>query len=339
MAQDQLQEFQKLKANAAARLNSADQQQQDAITRRFASMGGMNKGAQIKLQNQAIDEGIRRKEDALGQIDIAEAGEAQRRKEFNEQVIGGRKFSAEEAQKARDHQGHLAQQDLNIRNSALQFEQGKKFDEMTRQFDTQMAMEHDAMAFNKGLAAEELKQQKRGLVGNVLGEGGMLGAVGGLMGTSSGGGIVGSVFGGGGGGSYFCTHMFKNGIVEKEELRDIQALAGICLFKKPEILWFYFMHAPLIIEESKKHGFDWTHEKDRFVTVPVGALKAGNKDLAIDAYTDGIKFMCLQFDETKKYWKNELLNVGLIGKVIAFVKLMRFKNMRRKVISKLIKGA
>lgn len=91
-------QFDVLRRRAKREANVQTQQGQEALKRRFASIGQLNSGAAIKQQQIAHQQGAERAERATQNIDLAEAQENQRRKE----LIEGRQFQSGEAAKQRE---------------------------------------------------------------------------------------------------------------------------------------------------------------------------------------------------------------------------------------------
>ena len=96
---------------AAQRENSTRQQTDDAISRRFAAMGGGPGGAQIKVQQDVADQSAKRLEGTMQQIDSAERAENERKAEVEagrafarEERLGSQGFASAEAAKGRDWQ-------------------------------------------------------------------------------------------------------------------------------------------------------------------------------------------------------------------------------------------
>ena len=56
-----------------------EQEQEDAMKRRFASMGGLNTGAYIKQSQIAADQAMERRGQALEGVNLAEQGELEGR--------------------------------------------------------------------------------------------------------------------------------------------------------------------------------------------------------------------------------------------------------------------
>lgn len=83
---------------------SAAQQQQDALQRRFASLGALNSGASIKQQQLAQQQADESKADQLAGIDAQEAQENFQRQEVERQ----RQFQTQERQGSQDFAGQQA---------------------------------------------------------------------------------------------------------------------------------------------------------------------------------------------------------------------------------------
>lgn len=102
-AQDQNDEFDIARKRAKREANAALQGQQDALKRRFATLGNLNSGARLKLEQKAQDSVQRRLGEANETIGAAERAEDRRRQEIAE----GRKFQSSEREAS---QGFAAQQ-------------------------------------------------------------------------------------------------------------------------------------------------------------------------------------------------------------------------------------
>jgi predicted transcriptional regulator len=85
-------QFDLARKRAEQRSNTEQQQQEDALKRRFSAMGNLNSGAYVKQQAVQADTASQRKADVMEGIDVAEAGEAQRQRE----VLEGRQFQTSE---------------------------------------------------------------------------------------------------------------------------------------------------------------------------------------------------------------------------------------------------
>ena len=102
----QIYEFQRKRAEQA--VNKQNQEENDALSRRFAAMGGLNSGAYIKQQQIQGDTAMQRRQDALEGIGAQEAQarlaqeEAQKQREFSKsERLGSQEFAGGEAQKQR----------------------------------------------------------------------------------------------------------------------------------------------------------------------------------------------------------------------------------------------
>ena len=154
-----LPEYDVLRKQAQQRTAKQTQTGGEAIQRRFAQLGAVGSGAQLrqeeKLRQQVAEEG----EQAQQQVALAESGEIQRRKEIQDQFTEaekGRAFAGTEAEKARAFQGQEAA--LTRAQQGEQF--GKSFGlEQTSklaaidQADRALKLEQQAQAFNTALSA------------------------------------------------------------------------------------------------------------------------------------------------------------------------------------------
>lgn len=112
------------------------QQENDAIQRRFAAMGGLNSGANIKAIQQQQDSALQRRQQALEGVDMSEAQDASRRAE----VEAGRQFQREE---------RLGGQDFSAGQAALQ-----------RQFQTGERLSGQDFASAQNLAQREFQSRE-----------------------------------------------------------------------------------------------------------------------------------------------------------------------------------
>jgi hypothetical protein len=104
-------QFDLARKRAEQRANAEQQQQDDALKRRFAAMGGLNSGAYIKQQSVQADDAAKRRADVMEGIDVAESNEAQRQREVQEgrefarsERLGSQDFSASQADLQRKYQ-------------------------------------------------------------------------------------------------------------------------------------------------------------------------------------------------------------------------------------------
>lgn len=167
-----LRQFDILRQQASQRSQGDAQKAQDALKRRFSALGASNSGAAIKAEQNVGQEALKQREAAIGNIDVAEAGEMQRQKEVQE----GRDFQITEAQKQRDFasgeakvgrefeagqadlgrrfQRELFDKESVFKNKVFDFESGmkaKEFDLALREFDR----DSQITAFNQALAMSE----------------------------------------------------------------------------------------------------------------------------------------------------------------------------------------
>ena len=153
------------------------QNQQQALARRFASMGGGPGGAQVKQEQVAADQSAQRLASANEGIDAQQQGalnqarEAQAGRDFQtSERLGAQKFASGESALQRRFQTserlgsqdfargeRLGSQDFahNERLGAQDFQQGqfdKTFDEQKRQYDQDFAMNKNINAINSILS-------------------------------------------------------------------------------------------------------------------------------------------------------------------------------------------
>lgn len=156
--QQRLPEFEKLRQQATQRVQSEGQQQQDALQRRLASIGNLKSGAALKQQQILQSELGKQREGAIGQIDVQEAGEMQRRQEVQDtrdfaqkEAQAGRQFAAQEALAGREFAG---------RESAL----GRT--QQAEQFGKTFGSQEEQNRFMNRLAREEFDFNKAATLGN-----------------------------------------------------------------------------------------------------------------------------------------------------------------------------
>ncbi len=92
-----LPEFENMRRKVASRTDADAQGQQDALKRRFASMGNLNSGAAIKTQQLATTDAARVREDALSDVNAQEAAAQRQIADAQTQ----RDFASSEAEKQR----------------------------------------------------------------------------------------------------------------------------------------------------------------------------------------------------------------------------------------------
>lgn len=147
-----LPEYDILRKQAQQRTNKQAQMGNEAIQRRFAQLGAVGSGAQLrqeeKLRQQVAQEG----EQAQQQVGLAESGELQRRKELEQ----GQQFAATEAEKARAFQGQESA--LTRAQQGEQFGKSFGLEQQTKlkaidQAQQALDLERQAQAFNTALSA------------------------------------------------------------------------------------------------------------------------------------------------------------------------------------------
>jgi hypothetical protein len=100
-----------LRQNLQQQESTQSQMEQDALRRRFASMGSLGSGAAMKAEQKARDASAQRLMQGQGQLDVARLGEEQaleenqRSREFaTAERLGGQTFAAEQAGLGRQFQ-------------------------------------------------------------------------------------------------------------------------------------------------------------------------------------------------------------------------------------------
>jgi hypothetical protein len=167
-----LPEYEAMKRRTQQRLQAEGQTQQDALQRKLATVGNLNSGAAIKAQQTQSADLARVQEDAMGQIDVQEAAEGQRRQE----VADAMAFQSTEAQKGRDFQGTEAQKGRDFTGGMFDKEfglKGRAFDEELRARQFQEALsrrefDRDSATLDFTKAQAVLESGKAGEIENLL---------------------------------------------------------------------------------------------------------------------------------------------------------------------------
>lgn len=168
-------QFDLARKRAEQRANSEQQQQDDALKRRFAAMGNLNSGAYVKQQSIQADEASKRKADVMEGIDVAESQEAQRQREVQEgrdfarsERLGSQDFSAGQAVLQRQFQTgeRLGSQDFASGQSALQrqFQTSERLGSQTFASGEREASQNwqgGQNDLNRGLQSRGLDQQQQ----------------------------------------------------------------------------------------------------------------------------------------------------------------------------------
>jgi len=139
-----LPEYDKIRQQTQQRFQSQGQEQSDALQRRMASLGNLKSGAAIKQQQIMQNDLGKQQESALGQIDVQEAGELQRRQEIQDardfaarESQLGRDFSSQEALKGRDFAAGESLLGRKFAASESALGRAMQKDQFTRSFDEQ----------------------------------------------------------------------------------------------------------------------------------------------------------------------------------------------------------
>lgn len=115
-----LPQYDLMRKRVASQTNGADSGEQDALQRRYAAAGMINSGSYAKQQQLQEEAALNRRQEALGQVDMAEAQERSRLGEAEDQ----RSFQSNEAQKNRDFQGKQFDQEFGFKRESFD----KQFD-------------------------------------------------------------------------------------------------------------------------------------------------------------------------------------------------------------------
>lgn len=141
----QLPEFGKIRQATSQRFQRQGQQAQEALKRRFASLGALNTGAALKQEQLAQEQIGKAQEEAMGNLDLAEAQEARRRQEFDIQAV-------QEPEKQRAFQREQAGLERDFRKEVFAFEKESKLKQLDLA-EREYKAEQDATEFNKLMAA------------------------------------------------------------------------------------------------------------------------------------------------------------------------------------------
>lgn len=160
-----LAEYDAVREKAVRDSQGQDQEQQEALRRRFAAMGGLNTGAAIKAQQNSTNSAMQRRQDALNNIGFQEA---QQRRAMQERE-NTQEFQSGEAYKAREADTERFNADLAFKNNVSQFDAQSKLRQLDLQH-WQIQMDAANTQFNKELAMYSAKNS-----GGLFGAGGFLG--------------------------------------------------------------------------------------------------------------------------------------------------------------------
>jgi hypothetical protein len=136
---------------AQQRLQAGGQQQQDALNRKFAQLGGGPSGASIKAQQNLSSDLARQQEEALGGIGIAEQQALQGMQEQEK----GREFAAGQSDLARQQAAEQFGRQFGLQEAG--FSQQQVMDAFSRKMAEQQAQsQKEADLFNQAIATSEL---------------------------------------------------------------------------------------------------------------------------------------------------------------------------------------
>ncbi len=149
--------------------NVVGQQQDDALQRRFAALGGLGSGSLIKQQSIATDQNENRRSDALQATNAQEAqAVAGFKKDFDQQE-SQKEFSSGESMKGRNMQRELYNSDSKFKDMVFRFDSNSKLSQLDMALD-QQALDEKNNEYNK-----ELNDYQQKHSGGLFGGGGFLG--------------------------------------------------------------------------------------------------------------------------------------------------------------------
>lgn len=163
--------FKQKRAEAVQNANTAQQENSDALTRRFAAMGAQGSGASVAAQLKSKDMGEAQKNQAIQGLNDQEIASQQQdyaMKANQEEAQKSRDFSSAEAEKGRLFQGDLAARDLAQKNKIFDFESSTKLKELDLA-QQQFELDKSTTEFNKRMAelSQNSDSKKGGLVEDI----------------------------------------------------------------------------------------------------------------------------------------------------------------------------
>lgn len=171
-----LPEYSAIRQRVANQANAAKDTANDALTRRYAAMGGMGSGAFVKQQQQLLSDAEDKKAEQLMGVDTQEAAE----RRALQSAEDNKEFQSAEALKSRALQRDVFNADQSFKIGSFNADQSFRdkvfrFDSKSKLAQLQLAAEQadrdsQDSEFSKELA---LYQQKH--TGGLLGAGGFLG--------------------------------------------------------------------------------------------------------------------------------------------------------------------
>jgi hypothetical protein len=128
-----LPEYDHLRNKVTEEANTVNSQNQDALKRRFASMGALNSGSYIKQAEIQNNESEQRRSQASSEINFQEAQarralekEESQKAYQSEEALKGRTFEGAQQRYSRNMQKDLFNADMNFKNQVFQFDSGTK---------------------------------------------------------------------------------------------------------------------------------------------------------------------------------------------------------------------
>jgi hypothetical protein len=108
-------QFQQARLQLTQRANAANQQNQDALKRRFASIGSLNSGAAVKTMQNAQQASDQQREEAIQNINAAEANDLRQEQD----AARGRNFQREMSNNEREFQSKIYSADAAAKFSQM----------------------------------------------------------------------------------------------------------------------------------------------------------------------------------------------------------------------------
>lgn len=261
--------FQNKRNESIQGANAQAQAGDDAIQRRFASMGASGSGAQIAALQKNRDAGMDAQRKAQADVGAMElqAGESDFGRSFQaNEANAARQFQANEANTARQFQGSMSDKDIAFKQKLADTEQGNKLQEIDLA-KQQFALDKDTTEFNKRMAEIEAgatpgkgmfgqltsnledagKTILGGAVGSAIG-GAVLGPVGNI------GGAIAGITGGGGPKCFLTTACvevmgMKDDCWVLETARYFRDSYMVSDPQKASEMVEYYTYAPTIVEK------------------------------------------------------------------------------------------
>lgn len=162
-------QFAILRKRAKQAAETSTQQEKEGLARRFAALGQVGSGAQIRAESQAAERGAERLAKAEETVGIAELAERQRQKDIAEQRAfasserqAGQKFAAEQAALGRQYttQERLSGQDFASGQAKLGREFASGEAKLGREFASGEALKGREYATGERLSSQDFASQQ-----------------------------------------------------------------------------------------------------------------------------------------------------------------------------------